>query len=110
MSSTQMLKTAVVGVTFNNRQDVINQAIKVLNSGNSVRISLKHDKENKSSTNAIAVMISDDHAGYIPNAIASYLINYIKSAVVSSFKIYQITKNDSYIYTLQLLITYIKEY
>jgi hypothetical protein len=70
-------EVAVVGVTFEGRQDLLAELYSMQEEGIELTGRLKREKENRYDSNAIAVEVEAMQVGYIPKALAARLAVHI---------------------------------
>jgi hypothetical protein len=70
-------EVAVVGVTFEGRQDILVKLYSIQEEGTNLTGRLKRESENRYDSNAIAAEVEGRQIGYIPKALAVKLAAHI---------------------------------
>ena len=68
-------EVAVVGVTFEGRQDILAELYSMQEEGTELTGRLKREMENRYDSNAVAVEVEARQVGYIPKALAAKMGN-----------------------------------
>lgn len=94
-------EVAVVGVTFEGRQDILAELYKIQEDGTELTGRLKREMENRYDSNAVAVEVEARQVGYIPKALAAKLATRIdteESIDVVGVRIIKGEKDDRTVY------------
>ncbi len=98
-------EVAVVGVTFEGRQDILAELYSIQEDGTNLTGRLKREMENRYDSNAVAVEVEARQIGYIPKALAAKLAAHIdagESIDVVGVRIIKGEKDDRTVYGVRI--------
>lgn len=87
-------EVAVVGVTFEGRQELLAELYATQEETSEITGRLQREPENRFDPNAIAVSVEGQHIGYIPKALAAKLAAHIDAGDLINVVGVRIIKGD----------------
>lgn len=97
-SNDDVYRFSVAGVTFEGRQDIIDDVAIRIHGGEEPRASIVREPDNQYDPNACAVIVLDQKIGYVPRRLAEYVSKRIDGGhdvIVRSVEFYETLRGSS---------------